>query len=112
NVAESGAAVLLRQVRTQNAQFREPGDELAREASLHVAITDDRQHLLIHEAPDAVAHGAFVFGECGIYVEQISLPRAEFGRREMRSGRSCLGGHDSTLRKGVAGNLGDYRFGM
>ena len=47
------------------------GMSLPGESALDVALADDRQHALVDEAADAVAHGALLLGEEAVDVEEI-----------------------------------------
>ena len=103
DVVEPGAAVLLGQVGAEHAELGHLRDQLLREASLDVALADDRQHVLVDEGADGVADGALFLGE--ERVEPVEVDAGESGPHGRR-GHASLGG---ALRVGP--NLTDSRAG-
>ncbi len=113
HVVEPGAPVLLGQVRAEHAELRHRRDEFLREAAGDVALADDRQHLLVDEPADGIAHGALVFGECGVDVEQVAVARLQLRRGE--KGLGVMRGHAekiATTRGGFYGRASTRIFTM
>src|SRR5262249_42348895 len=59
DLAEAGAAVLLGQRRAEEAERRQPGNDLHREAALAKRLRHEWDVFVLDEAPRGVAHHAF-----------------------------------------------------
>ncbi len=69
------------QIRAEQPEPSELGDELSWKPRLGEALSDDRRHLLIDEARDGILHEGFVLIEHGTDIEQIELVEIGHGER-------------------------------
>jgi hypothetical protein len=68
---EPGAAVLLRDDDAEDAELRQPFDQLEVEAMLDVVLDGDRQHPLVDEGPDRLLDKALLV--CKLELHPASL---------------------------------------
>src|SRR6185295_7276239 len=90
DVAEPGAAVLLRKDDAEEAQLPRLRHHLARELLALVDLVDERVHLAAGELPRGLLNGALLLGERKVHERSSSGPRRWYQKGSCRLWRHAL----------------------